>query len=77
MPGTKREHSVHVRLADKEHAVLELIATAAGRDMAAVAADLLARSLLGEGHALMVAAERFVRSGLSGTSRDEHGGSGR
>lgn len=74
MPGPKREHSVHIRLTDKSHAVLELIATAAGRDMAVVAGDLIERSLLGEGHALMVAAERFVRSGLSGIERDQQGG---
>jgi hypothetical protein len=67
---SKREHSVHVRLSDEADAVLDLMAAASGRDKAAVAADLMHRALLGEGHALTVAARRFARLGLIGTGRE-------
>lgn len=52
---------MHVRLTEQEFAAL----------------DLLGRALLGEGHALMVAAQRFVRAGLLGTVLDEQGRAGK
>jgi hypothetical protein len=70
MVASKREHSVHVRVCDEADAVLELIASASARDKAAVAADLLHRALLGEGHSVKVAALRFARAGLIGTDRE-------
>ena len=77
MPAVKREHSIHVRLSEQEYAALDLLATANGREASVTAADLLGRALLGEGHALMVAAQRFVRAGLLGTVRDEQGRAGK
>lgn len=74
MTSGKRENSVHVRLSDEADATLDLLRAADGRDKSALAAVLLERVLLGEGHALRVAAERFVRSGLSGSGRDAQGG---
>ncbi|MCB1891960.1 MAG: hypothetical protein H6880_11555 [Rhodobiaceae bacterium] len=64
--NNKREHSVHVRLSDEADAVLELMCEAQRKDKAAFAADLLERALLGEGHALKVAALRLARLGLTG-----------
>ena len=66
----KRENSVHVRLGDEADARLEFLAQAGRSDKSKVAADLLHRALLGEGHDLIVAAERFLRSGSSGSNRE-------
>ncbi len=66
----KRENSVHVRLGDEDDARLEFLAQAGGSDKFKVAADLLHRALLGEGYDLIVAAERFLRSGSSGSNRE-------
>ena len=68
MTGTKREHSTHVRLSEEADAVLELMAQAAVRDKAALAADLLEEALLGRAHTLRMAALRFARLGFGGTS---------
>lgn len=76
MPAPKRQHSVHVRLTEQEFAALDLLATSSGREASVTAAELLGRALLGEGHALMFAAQRFVRAGLLGAGRDERGGHG-
>lgn len=67
-----RDISVHVRLTDEADAMLEMIAVARGdgATKGSVAADLLHRALLGEGHALRVAAARMVRAGLVGTNGD-------
>lgn len=70
MTGCKRENSVHVRLSDEADAVLELLAEAGGQDKAKLASDLLHRVLMGEGHALRVAANRLARLGLSGSTRE-------
>lgn len=67
---TKRENSVHVRLSDEADAMLELLAEAGAKEKAAIASDLLHRALLGEGHALKIAAQRFARSGFSGSTRE-------
>lgn len=66
----KREHSTHVRLCDEADAMLELISEARGLDKSRVAADMLHRLLLGEGHALKVAAMRLGRLGISGSGRE-------
>ena len=66
----KRENSVHVRLGDEADARLEFLAQAGRTDKAKIAADLLHRALLGEGHDLIVAATRFVRMGASGSNRE-------
>lgn len=65
----KRENSTHVRLSDEADAMLEMLAEARGTDKAKLAADMLHRLLLGEGHALKVAALRLARSGLIGSDR--------
>ena len=62
----KREHSTNVRLCDASDAMLSFLAESKGEDKAKIAADILRRALLGEGHDLKVAAERFLRSGTSG-----------
>lgn len=67
MAGQKRENSIHVRLSDEADALLELVVEAAGIDKARMAADLLQRALLGEGHALKVAAIKLARLGLTGS----------
>jgi hypothetical protein len=63
----KREHSVHVRLCDEADALLELMCQVQGDDKAKIASDLLHRTLLGEGHALKVAARRLIGAGFSGS----------
>lgn len=67
---TKRENSIHVRVCDEADAVLELLCEATGADKSKHAAQLLEKILLGEGHALKVAAMRFARLGTSGSSRE-------
>ena len=62
----KRENSTHVRLNDEADAMLELLAEAQRVDKSKLASDLLHRSLLGEGHALKVAALRLSRLGMMG-----------
>ena len=62
----KREHSIHVRLCDTSDAMLSFLAESKGEDKSKIAADILRRALLGEGHDLKVAAERFLRSETSG-----------
>ncbi len=61
---------MHVRLSDEADAVLELLAQAQGVDKSRIAGDLLHRTLLGEAHALRVAAARFARLGLIGSVRE-------
>ena len=70
MATDKREHSIHVRICDEADAVLELMASAHGRDKSGIAADLLHRALLGEGHAVRMAAVRFARLGIGGSERE-------
>lgn len=71
MTAPKRENSVHVRLCDQADAMLDLICEANSKEKTVMAAELLTKILLGEGHALKVAAERFVRAGLRGIERDQ------
>ncbi|MBB1161479.1 hypothetical protein [Aquariibacter albus] len=66
----KRENSTHVRLSEEADAMLELMAEAHRTDKAALAADLIERALLGEGHALKVAATRLARLGIAGSFRE-------
>jgi len=66
----KREHSVHVRLSDESDALLELMCQVKGDDKAKIAADLLERTLLGDGHALKVAARRLAGAGFAGSERE-------
>lgn len=70
MTTVKRENSIHVRVSDEADAVLELICEANRTDKAKHAAELLEKILLGEGHALKVAALRFSRLGTTGSSRE-------
>lgn len=67
----KRENSTHVRLCDEADAMLELLAEAGGTDKAKLAADILHRAILGEGHALKVAALRLSRLGFVGFDREK------
>lgn len=53
--------------------MLELLASAQDRTKVDVASLVLHRALLGEGHALRVAAERFARLGLKGIEREKQG----
>ena len=62
----KREHSTNVRLCDASDAMLSFLAESKGEDKSKIAADILRRALLGEGHDLKVAAERFLRTGTAG-----------
>ena len=49
--------------------MLSFLAESKGEDKSKIAADILRRALLGEGHDLKVAAERFLRAGTSGRTR--------
>lgn len=66
----KRENSVHVRLNDEADALLELLSEAGSVDKSKLAADLLHRALLGEGHGIKVAAMRLARLGIAGSGRE-------
>ena len=66
----KREHSTHVRLSDEADAVADLMSEAGQTAKAELLSKLLERALLGEGHALSVAARRFVRLESIGIKRD-------
>ena len=66
----KRENSTHVRLDDESDAKLELLSEARSVDKSKLAAEILQRALLGEGHALKLAAIRLSRLGLSGSYRE-------
>jgi plasmid stability protein len=54
--------SVMVRLTDEAYDVLALIADVHGSDKGEVAREILTRALLGEGHAIRLAAQRFARA---------------
>ena len=66
----KRENSTHVRLSDEADAMLELLAESMGQEKSKLASVLLTRTLLGEGHALRVAALRLSRLGMTGSERN-------
>lgn len=70
MTGQKRENSVHVRLTDEADAMLELLSESKQEDKSKLAANILQRALLGEGHALKVAAMRLARLGMQGSDRE-------
>ena len=64
-----RENSVHVKLSDEADKTLELLVAAHpdNASKSAIAAYLLERALLGEGHGLKVDLTRLHRQGLMGT----------
>ena len=70
MAAVKHEISFHIRLSDEADALIELLPEANETTKIKIADDLLHRALLGEGHALKVAALRYSRLGLNGTNRD-------
>lgn len=70
MAAVKRENSIHVRLSDEADAVAELLSEAQEVTKAELVAKLIHRALLGEGHALKVAAIRYSRLGLTGSGRE-------
>ncbi len=61
MAAVKHEVSIHIRLSDEADAMIELLAEARETTKIKIAEDLLHRALLGEGHALKVAAIRYSR----------------
>lgn len=70
MAAIKHEVSIHIRLSDEADAMIELLAEAKETTKIKIAEDLLHRALLGEGHALKVAAIRYSRLGLNGIGKD-------
>lgn len=70
MAAVKHEISIHIRLSDEADAMIELLAEAKETTKIKIAEDLLHRALLGEGHALKVAAIRYSRLGLNGIGKD-------
>ena len=70
MAAVKHEISLHIRLSDEADAMIELLAEANETTKIKIAEDLLHRALLGEGHALKVAALRYSRLGLNGIGKD-------
>lgn len=65
MAAVKHEISIHIRLSDEADAVLELMSEAKEITKIKIVEDLVHRALLGEGHALKVAAIRYSRLGLA------------
>lgn len=53
---------VQVRLPEDAYAALSMIAAAHDKDLGEVAREMLTRMLLGEGHAVRVAADRLSRA---------------
>ena len=53
---------VQVRLPDDAYAELAMVAAAQDKDLGEVAREMLTRMLLGEGHAVRVAADRLSRA---------------
>ena len=70
MAAVKHEVSIHIRLSDEADAMIELLAEAKETTKIKIAEDLLHRAILGEGHALKVAAIRYSRLGLNGIGKD-------
>lgn len=70
MAAVKHEVSIHIRLSDEADAMIELLAEARETTKIKIAEDLLHRALLGEGHALKVAAIRYSRLGLAWIGKD-------
>ena len=70
MAAVKHEVSIHIRLSDEADAMIELLAEERETTKIKIAEDLLHRALLGEGHALKVAAIRYSRLGLTGIGKD-------
>lgn len=77
--------STHVRLDPDIDSMLSVLADASEKDKAEIAAMLLTKAVVGEFHALRLAADRIERFGLSGivgnsvevgTSRRKSAGSG-
>jgi hypothetical protein len=60
---------VQVRLCDEAYNELAMIAAAEGKDLGEVARERLTRLLLGEGHAVRMAADRLARAVASGSQR--------
>lgn len=67
--ATKHENSTHVRLSDEADAMAQLLAEAKGVEKSRLLGNLLERVLLGEGHALKVAAMRLAKVGFAGIDR--------
>lgn len=70
MASVKHENSVHVRLSDEADAVAELLSEAQDVTKTELISKLIHRALLGEGHALKIAALRYSRLGLAGSGRE-------
>ena len=70
MAAVKHEISLHIRLSDEADALIELLPEANETTKIKIAEELLHRALLGEGHALKVAALRYSRLGLNGIGKD-------
>ena len=70
MAAVKHEISIHIRICEEADAVLELMSAATNATKVKIAEDLVHRALLGEGHALKVAAIRYSRLGLTGIGKD-------
>ena len=61
---------VQVRLPDDAYAELQIIAAAQDKDLGEIAREMLVRMLLGEGHAVRLAAARLSRAVASGNARE-------
>ena len=56
----KRDNTIHLKVSDDAHAALSLVADAAGKDKAALAAEMLEELLLGRAHAVRLVAARYA-----------------
>jgi plasmid stability protein len=68
---------VQVRLPDDAYHELALIAAAQDKDLGEVARELLTRSLMGEAHAIRLAADRLSRAVGAGNMRQGAVGGGK
>ena len=60
---------VQVRLTEEAYEALKIVSDANGQDLGEAARVILTRSLLGEGHAIRVLAERLSRAVGNGRNR--------
>lgn len=67
---------VQVRLSEDAYTELQILAAAQDKDLGEVCRELVTRALLGEGHAVRLAAARLSRAVASGSAREDAVGSG-
>lgn len=62
---------LHVRISERAMRELDALAVALSKDRGVVAGELLTKALLGEGHAMRLAAQRYLKAGIVGSVGEE------